>query len=50
MSKTKEEVLEPPPEAAEPAADKDPKTAPEPDIAAAAAPDAADATEDAEEA
>ena len=46
MSKTKEEVLETPPEAAEPAADKDPKTAPEADIEAAAVPDA---TEDAEE-
>ena len=49
MSKTKEEVLETPPEAAEPAADKDPKAAPEADIEAAAVPDAADATEDAEE-
>ena len=48
MSKTKEKVLETPPEAAEPAADKDPKTAPEADIKAAAVPDAADATEDAE--
>ncbi|HCN07603.1 MAG TPA: nucleotide exchange factor GrpE, partial [Lentisphaeria bacterium] len=49
MSKTKEEVLETPPGAAEPAADKDPKAAPEADIEAAAVPDAADATEDAEE-
>ena len=45
MSKAKEEVLEPPPEAAEPAADKDPKTEPD----AAAVTDAADATEGTEE-
>lgn len=45
MSKAKEEVLETPPEAAEPAADKDPKTEPD----AAAVTDAADATEGTEE-